>query len=366
MDQHMIGIFDLSFEPLDVPLHEPFGIATGAQHRAENVLVRLTLEDGTLGLGEAAPVPHISGESQDGVLRILPQAKDALRGCDLADYRKACARLSEAVGSVPSALAGVEIALFDALSRRQGVSLCSFFGGAETNLSIDVTITTGSVEHARASAARFARQGFSLLKVKVGGGELEEDVQRIFSILGAAPEARLILDGNTAFSAQTALELLTALGHEKSRIVLFEQPTPAQDIEGLAEVERKSGIRVAADESLRSRADFERLMRAGGVSVVNLKTAKLGVLAAWDLLVAARAVGLGVMMGGMVETEISMTTSACLAAGVGGVEFVDLDTPLFLGDRPTIGAVQPWGPNLDLSPIRAGHGVEFRTKGQID
>lgn len=357
----MIGIRELFFERLNVPLHEPFGIATGAQHSAENVLVRLVLDDGTVGLGEAAPVPHISGESQEDVLRVVEQARDALKGYDLADYRKTCARLSEAVGSVPSALAGVEIALFDALSRRQGISLRSFFGGSEKTLTIDVTITTGSAEHARASATRFANEGFSLLKVKIGGSDLAQDVERLLAILRAAPYASLILDGNTAFSAGTALELLNALGADKSRIVLFEQPTPARDFDGLEEVERKSGIRVAADESLRSRSDFERLVRAGGVSVVNLKTAKLGVLVAWDLLIAARAAGLGVMMGGMVETEISMTTSACLAAGVGGVEFVDLDTPLFLGERPVSGVVNPWGPNLDLSPIWAGHGVELKS-----
>lgn len=362
----MIGIADLSFECLDVPLHEPFGIATGAQHRAENVLVRLELEDGTVGLGEAAPVPHISGESQDDVLGVLSEAQDALKGADLADYRKTCARLSEAVGSVPSALAGVEIALFDALSRRHGVSLRSFFGGAEKSLTIDVTITTGSVQQARSSATRFAKQGFSMLKVKIGATDWDEDVERLIAILRAAPEARLVLDGNTAFSPASAVELLNALGEQKSRIVLFEQPTQAADIDGLAEVERKSGIRVAADESLRSRADFERLVRAGGVSVVNLKTAKLGVLAAWDLLVAARAAGLGIMMGGMVETEISMTTSACLAAGAGGVEFVDLDTPLFLGDRPTKGEVDPWGPRLDLSLIRAGHGVVLERGSPAD
>lgn len=361
----MIGIRELSFERFNVPLNEPFGIATGAQHRAENVLVRVVLEDGTVGLGEAAPVPHISGESQDDVLRVLSEAGDVFRGVDLADYRKTCARVSEAVGSVPSALAGTEIALFDALCRRQGISLRAFFGGALSTVTIDVTITTGSVEHASASAARFAQRGFSLLKVKIGGTDIGQDVERLLAILRSAPGAGLILDGNTAFSAQTALELLSELGPLKSRVVLFEQPTAAQDLDGLAEVQHKSGIRVAADESLRSRADFERIVRSGGISVVNLKTAKLGVLAAWDLLIAARAVGLGVMIGGMVETEISMTTSACLAAGVGGVEFIDLDTPLFLGDRPTKGEVTPWGPLLDLSRIRAGHGVRIEPLGEV-
>src|SRR5690606_24797977 len=95
-----------------------------------------------------------------------------------------------------------------------------------------------------------------------------------------------------------------------------------------------------------------------GISVVNVKTAKLGVVAAYDVTVAALTAGLDVMVGGMVESELSMTTSACIAAGVGGVRFVDLDTPLFLGPRPLRGGFAQTGPLLELGGIRAGHGVE--------
>jgi hypothetical protein len=66
------------------------------------------------------------------------------------------------------------------------------------------------------------------------------------------------------------------------------------------------------------------------------------------------------MIGGMVETELSMTTSACLAAGIGGFRFVDLDTPLFMSERPLVGGFAQQGPRLDLSGITLGHGVEVR------
>jgi L-alanine-DL-glutamate epimerase-like enolase superfamily enzyme len=346
-----------SFRPMDVPLHEPFGIATGAQHLAQNVLVRLSCTDGTVGLGEAAPVEHISGESQADVLEALLHVEDLLTNRDLTSYRPVCAALEEALSHVPSALSAVEAALFDALSRRAKISLREYFGGAETQLEIDVTITTGTVEQAAASAKKYADQGFHCLKVKIGGISLEEDARRLLAICRAAPHCELILDGNTAFSPAEALSLLEEIGAAKSQIILFEQPVSRDDFEGLREVEAKSGIVVAADESLRSRDDFQKILKTGGISCINLKTAKLGLLTAWDLLIAGRAAGLQIMMGGMVETEISMTTSACLAAGVGGVRFVDLDTPIFLGPRPVTGAIAPWGPSLDLSPIRLGHGV---------
>lgn len=358
----MTRLRELTFFPLDIPLEQPFGIATGVQLRAENVLVRLELDDGTVGWGEAAPVPHISGESRPAALATLADAEQALKKCRLSDYRTACAGLAEVLAPVPSALAAVETALFDALCKSRELSLCSFFGGAEWKLPIDVTITTGTEEQGRESAARYAKDGFSVLKIKVGAGDLDQDAARVRAIAAAAPTCQLLLDGNTAYSVGDALRLIEEVGAARTRIALFEQPVARDDYEGLREVEQKSNIPVAADESLRSREDFRTILATGGISAVNLKTAKLGLLAAWDLLIAARSAGLKVMVGGMVETEISMSASACLAAGVGGVLHADLDTPLFLGSRPIRSSIRPWGPLLDLSRVRAGHGASYASE----
>ncbi len=353
----MTRLRSLSWFALDVPLNEPFGIATGAQHSAQNVFVQLELEDGTVGTGEAAPVLHISGETQSDVLCVLKGAEQVLKNRDLRDFRAVSCELRLLCGATKSALAGLEVALLDALCRHFGCSMRAFFGGRETTLSIDVTVTTGSEGAARRAAARFREGGFTSLKIKVGALDIDLDIARLRAIVSAAPGAKLILDGNTAYAPADALRLLSGLGPLKERIVAFEQPVAREDWEGLREVEAKGRVPVIADESLRSREDFERLARMGGISGVNLKTAKLGLFLAADLLTAARALGLRTMVGGMVETEVSMSASACLAAGVGGVDYVDLDTPLFLGERPIQTVIQGWGPSLDLSPIEHGHGA---------
>ena len=92
--------------------------------------------------------------------------------------------------------------------------------------------------------------------------------------------------------------------------------------------------------------------------MINVKIMKSGVFEAWDMIRAAQAHGLGLMVGGMVETELAMTTSACLAAGIGGFTFVDLDTPLFMAARPLRGGFRQSGPRLRLDAIENGHGVE--------
>jgi len=350
-------VVDLRAYPLLVPLTEPFGIATGAQLEARNVLVELELEDGTVGLGEAAPFPAVNGETQEIALAALPAAREALVGARADRFRPACGAAAEALAGSPSALSAVEGALFDALCRRAGLSLLSFFGGAETELRTDITIPTGDVAHAVRSARAAREAGFLTLKIKVGKDDPETDAARVRAVHDAAPEASLLLDANAALRASEALSLLDALGPARARVVLFEQPTAADDLEGLAEVQREGRVPVAADESARSVADVARLARRGDVAVVNVKTAKAGVLSAWEMATVARAHGLGLMIGGMVETELSMTTSACLAAGVGGFDHVDLDTPLFMAARPLSGGFRQEGPRLELAGIRAGHGV---------
>lgn len=362
----MLTLRSFSFQPFDVPLIEPFGIAGGAQLRANNVLIQLVLGDGTTGIGEAAPFFDVSGETQEAVLQRLGAVEEVLRNRDLSEYRAVSSDLHELFRGVPSALCGVEVALFDALCRSAGIAMRSFFGGAEVRLTTDVTIVTGDAAHAAESASRWLARGFTRFKVKVGGDEIDEDVRRLLAIHRVAPAAELVLDANASMSADAALTFLRELKHVAAQVILFEQPTPAEDWDGLRKVERDSGIPVAADESLRSREDFRRITEAPGISAINIKTAKLGLVAAYDLLVAARAHGMHVMVGGMVESELSMSASASLAAGVGGVRFVDLDTPLFMGPRPLSGGYDQEGPLLDLSRIRLGHGVTWLSQSIRD
>jgi L-alanine-DL-glutamate epimerase-like enolase superfamily enzyme len=353
----LTALTELRFDPLDLELSEPFGIATGAQTLARNVLVRLRFEDGSEGMGEAAPFPAVNGETQADALRALREGEAGLLGASLEAWRRSAARAREILGASPSALCAFETALLDAFCRRAGISLLAFFGGAEQSLETDITVTTGDVAHARDSAARARAQGFRVLKVKIGGVPVELDLERLFAIAGAAPEARLVLDGNASFSAEAALDLLSRARSLEARLALFEQPTAAEDHEGLAAVRRHGGIRVAADESARSARDVAKLARLCAVDVVNIKITKTGIAEALDMIGCARCHGLGLMVGGMVESRLCMSASACLAAGIGGFGFVDLDTPLFLRSEPFSGGYRQTGPLLELDTIRSGHGV---------
>jgi len=153
------------------------------------------------------------------------------------------------------------------------------------------------------------------------------------------------------------------LGSARSRVALFEQPTGKHDLDGLRQVRELGGTAVAADESAASAADVLALIAARAVDVINIKTMKCGIVEALDMIALARSGGLGLMIGGMVESQLAMSVSACLAAGNGGFGFVDLDTPWFMKNAPFEGGFEARGATLHVAHIDAGHGVAYAATG---
>ena len=353
-------ICGISVEPLDIPLHTPFGIAGGAQDLARNLLVTIELADGTRGYGEAAPFPAFNGETQAMAQAAVDAARTTVEGADVREWRRLAAAVRKAIGPIGSAQCAIETAVLDAWTRQAGMPLWAFFGGARASLETDMTITTGTAEQAASDAQAILARGIRTIKIKIGGGGVGVDLERIRAIHDAAPDAPLILDGNGGYTADYALGLMALLKQHDVPVALLEQPVPRADWEGLIQVARWAGVPVAADESLSSAADALRIANEQAAQVLNIKLMKCGIAEALDIAAIARVAGLGLMIGGMVESQLAMTVSACFAAGQGGFSFVDLDTPLFMAENPFDGGMRYDGGRLDLSGIQAGHGVTPR------
>jgi L-Ala-D/L-Glu epimerase len=350
-------ITDLTITPLDLALTESFAIAGGAQQHAANLLVRLRLADGTVGLGESAPFTAVSGETQASAKAAIEELAPGLLGKDARSWRPLAAAMAEAHPKEPAARCGIEIALLDALARHHRMPLWSFFGGAGTALETDLTVTAGDVPHAVASARAAVERGMKVLKVKVGALSPEADVLRLAAIREVAPHARLFADANGGYTLEEALAFLAGLDKQGIPISQLEQPVPAEDFEALAELTRRTRVRICADESARSAKDVLRLVQEGAANAINLKVMKCGVAETLLMWSIARAAGLGLMIGGMVESLLAMTFSAHLAAGLGGFSDVDLDTPLFIPEHPFQGGFRQEGGRLEVGHIEAGHGV---------
>jgi L-Ala-D/L-Glu epimerase len=348
--------------PLNIALSAPFGISRGALETAANVLVGVELADGTMGYGEAAPFPAYNGETQAAALGALSRAAAWIPGRDASDWRALAAQSGAWGGSAcGSARCALETALIDAVARRDGVPLWRLFGGAGTELKTDMTVTTGSPAEA-AEAARMIRQrGIRVIKAKVGApGGSAADLERISAILGAAPGSPLVLDGNAGMGRSQARELVRGLRERGITPALLEQWLPKDDLEGMRLLGAESGWTVAADESVATAEDAERAVAARAAAVFNIKLMKAGVLEALKVVEVARAGGIGLMIGGNVESILGMTASACFAAGLGGFEFADLDTPFFMAENPFEGGYRVDGDRVSVAHIAAGHGVSPR------
>jgi L-alanine-DL-glutamate epimerase-like enolase superfamily enzyme len=349
----------LSVEPLNIPLHEPFTIATGRVTSVRNVLVRAVLADGTVGLGEAAPFPPSGGETQETTLAAVQGMAGLVEGQEAAHWRPLAARLTASFEHQAAARTGVEMAILDALTRSWHIPLYQFFGGAETRLETDITIPIEAPEHMARLAQRYADQGAAVIKLKVGQ-ELDDDIDRVLAVAEGAPDCDIILDGNQGYTPHEALDLLSALAAEDVHPILFEQPVHRHDLEGLRFVTEHAGVPVAGDESVHTAADAMHVARTGAASVVNIKIMKYGIVEALQVAGVCHAAHIGLMVGAMMESRLSIATSAHLVAGLGGFRYIDLDTPMLLAEERFAGGYVQDGMTYILESAEAGHGVTLR------
>jgi L-alanine-DL-glutamate epimerase-like enolase superfamily enzyme len=352
-------IASINVEPLNIPLLEPFTIATGSTTEARNVLVTMVLEDGSVGYGEAAPFPPSLGEDQATALAAARSCAALLQGKDAAQWRSLARLLRSLYFSQASVCAACEMALLDALTHSYGMPLYAFFGGASSSVETDISIPLVPPEHAYELARAAVERGMRTIKIKVGT-DLREDVARVEAVREAAPQAGLTLDANQGYTPAEALLCLEALDERDIRPLLLEQPVPKDDYEGLRYVTQHSRVPVAADESAYSAANVARLIAMGAVNVINIKLMKSGIVEALDIAAVCRATHTQLMIGAMMESRLAISAAAHLVAGLGGFRFIDLDTPMLLAADPFVGGYEQHGAVYDLSSVASGLGISQR------
>src|SRR5258706_6739235 len=168
-DMSRTTIRSITVEPLNIPLREPFTIATGSVSEARNVLITLTLEDGTTGYGECAPFPPSTGESQETALAAARGCAASIEGKDAANWRILSKLMHSVYFNQATARTGIEMAILDALTRSYGIPLYIFFGGARTNTETDMSIPMVTPEHGYELAKDNVARGITSIKIKVGG-----------------------------------------------------------------------------------------------------------------------------------------------------------------------------------------------------
>ncbi|NOS76742.1 MAG: dipeptide epimerase [Nitrospira sp.] len=358
-------IVKIEFWPVDIPITDPFVVATGARVVAENIFVRLTLHDGTQGYGESAPFPEVGGETRDACLATLRQLATTLIGASAGHYALRAADMTQAAPAYPAARCGLETAMIDAYCRSTQVPMWQLWGGQDVRpRETDITIPIATLEKSVSLARSWYAQGFRLFKMKVGK-DVDQDIRRLEAVHHSLPGISFIGDGNQGFSREECLAFARGVRRFGGAMVLLEQPVVRDDLDSMTAIRRDTGIPVAADESVRSLADARDVIAQDAADYINIKIMKTGVVEAVAIAEATLAAGLKLMVGGMVETRIAMGCSFSLVLGMKGFDILDLDTPLLLATDPVQrgygyrGAhLEPWvGPGLDLT-VQPNHELE--------
>src|SRR5579863_7517653 len=352
-------IRSVTIEPLNILMLEPFTISTGTTSEARNVLVTVTFEDGSIGYGECAPFSPSTGETQETALSAARGCAELIRGKDAAHWRVLSKLIRSVYFSQGTAIAGIEMALLDALTHSYGIPLYIFFGGAGSSVETDLSIPMVTPEHGYELAKAAAARGITMLKIKVGG-DIREDVARVEAIREGAPGVGLTLDANQGYTPGEALLCLEALDDRDIRPLLMEQPVHKEDYEGLRYVTQHTSVTIAADESAYSAANVAHLIAMGAVNCVNIKLMKSGFLEALDIAAVCRANHIQLMVGAMMESRLATSAAAHLVAGLGGFRYIDLDTPMLLADDPFTGGYEQRGGVYDVSGVKRGLGIERR------
>jgi L-alanine-DL-glutamate epimerase-like enolase superfamily enzyme len=326
---------DLRARTVTLKLAETFTISRGSEDEAEVVQVEIRHGEHT-GVGEAAPIERYD-ESAASAMAWLEEAEvgDDPFALDEIEARFAPGQYA--------ARAAVDAALYDLQGKLLGQPVHKLLGLRRAGPPTSWTIWLGDPDDMADRAEKIKGRGFKRLKLKLGGRD-GLDAVRVEAVQDVI-DLPLQADVNEAWDLEEALDYIPQI-----RLEYLEQPLPAGDPGG-AELKERSRIPIFVDEDCHTLADVARCAEiADGINIKLAKTG--GIREAVRMVHAARALGLGVMLGCMVESGLGIAAGAHIASLM---DHVDLDGNLLITHDPWPGVEFTDG--VQLPSDRPGLGV---------
>ena len=337
----------MTVSPLDLTTRHEFRIARGGQKNWDHLVVTLE-HDGRVGRGEV-PATAYYGENAATARAALAAWEPLLPG-DPWDGDTFERRAFAVLNGQRAAWCALDTALWDLRAQVAGVPLWRLLGLDAAAMPLS-SFTLGLADWEETARKLDEAKNYPILKIKVGSADDLRTVERIRERSSQA----LRVDANGGWTRDQALRLLPALAGLGVEFV--EQPLPPEDLEGLAWLHRRSPLPLYVDEGCHLATDVAKLCdRASGLVVKLAKTG--GPTEALRLVHAARAHGLSLMLGCMVESSLGITAAAHLGPLF---DTLDLDGHWLLASDPFEGVGGGEG-RLTL-PARPGLGVVPRPGG---
>ncbi|HMC86539.1 MAG TPA: dipeptide epimerase [Chitinophagaceae bacterium] len=340
-----------------IPMH-PFTIATGTMDLAQNIFIRIHTGAGLYGVGECSAFPMIVGETQATCFEMAKDFAAIWKGKDATQIETRMEELHAATAFNSTIKSAFDMALYDLSAKIAKKPLYKFLGGHKIKkLETDITVGIDTPERMAAQALTFKKQGFRIIKVKLGKDAIE-DVKRIKQIRAAIGDELLIrADANQGWDYDGAVYALENL--DQYNVEFCEQPMRHWNDHRLPELKKLSPVKIMADESVFDHHDAERLIAADACDYVNIKFSKSsGILEAIKINAACEENKIPCMMGGMLESRIALSAFAHFALAHDNIIFNDMDTCM-LGHKidPVTGGVKYNGCYVEV-PDAPGIGAD--------
>lgn len=326
-------------------LRHTWTVATSSSDYRDNLYLRFTAQ-GVTGIGEGAPLARYRENAQEGQ-RALESLRQLIEQADPWRFARLIEEVFRRLPGHYHAKCALDLALMDWVGKKLGVPLYRYFGLDPLEAPVtafSIGIDTPELTRQKVREA----EEFPVLKIKVGLASDEATLEAVRSVT----RKPLRVDANEGWkSKEEAVRKINWL--EKQGVELVEQPLPASMIDEMRWVRARVHIPVIADEACRHAADIPKLV--GAFDGVNIKLAKCGgLLEAYRMIQLARALGMKVMLGCMIESSVGVTAAAHLSPLA---DYADLDGNLLITNDPWRGVrvergrlILPEGPGLGLRP----------------
>lgn len=294
-----------------LPLVAPFETSFGREEQKTSLIVRL-LCDGIEAWGEcvAGEGPWYSAETLATAWHVIEEyLAPSLLGREVSDPAQVSGLFSRIRGH-NMAKACLEMAMWDAFAKQEGVPLSGLLGGVRRSIECGVSVgIQPSTAQLVSLVGRYLEKGYRRIKVKIKPGY---DVEVVRELRRAYPDMLLSVDANAAYS-EAHFELLRAL--DDFSLLMIEQPLGPDELVAHAELQGLLKTPICLDESIDSLGAARAALRLGSCRVVNIKPGRVGGhLASKRLHDLCKAHGVPVWIGGMLETGIGRAHNIALAS----------------------------------------------------
>jgi len=319
--------------PVQLALKQPVRMARIPPiHKITAIYIRLETRQGQSAWGCTVAHPDLTGDTPEKAIRACHECAALIVDLASGNLEYSLDELSLRLNPSPAVFCAFDLALHDLLALEAGMPLYRLLGGYRDRIQTSVTLPVASVDETVETARRQASAGFQIFKVK-GGMDPEADVLRVRAVHQALPEHRLRLDADGGYTVASALDVARSL---EGLLEMLEQPTPADDLEGLEGVRRNSPVRVLADQSVQGPQSALELASHRVVDGLSIKLAACGGLRCGRQIDAiARAARLTCMVGCLIEPALLVSAGLSLALSSPNVAYGDLDGHLDLVDDPS-------------------------------